>query len=717
MSDEQQASVASEDAAAVEEVLTYNAQSESNSSRSSASLPRSATSDSLVLWSQAASLQLTTASASAAVWPLEHGATRTCPGPPRFLAIVAPFQPVLQCTDVATILSRYQYYMPDCQLLPPVDPAISSYPASYEPDALATAALQSGAVVSRLELPSARAGSYSVPLVPRALHAAASSNWLPPYPPVTGTTAIEAWLHSAQGIKSLCATAASADQGLRTSQVSPVDQVNLLRAPAWGSPHSAGSSVTVQSTAATLYGQRPRSLQAPVTNIEAQLRFSHSKLRAAKAAAAMLEHKKEQQRSEQRGRDQHHTISNSNVQHNLSLGYVHQGGMVAQNGRVASASSPSTYMQQGGFTADALRPAHAAVGLRGHHTTAAAAAEQQPALPGFYDMRPAAAAHAQAQQLQAELLQAHPVFGAASSARQRTQYSGGDSSRSSSSPAPAPAQQHRRRTAAHSSALAATGALGTAGLLRERDELQAELTQLRSFRGNRMQQLEQEVTRTRDAARRVELVLDQQCAAIDSFLKWPCSSTVWTQQQWCSFAELNCSLWLPTSTQHYTGATEIARQRSKHFFRGATTAATGSTTASTAATASTSVDNKETTTAATAAIAAAVVEGGNERHDSTDCEATQLQFRIDRRHMYTRCSSDDSSSNSGRSSSSSRSSSNPSYSCAPFQCTRLTTQMGCVLGVAMFTSTTDTVLSVERLSSIHLLYDACSMAALLDADT
>jgi hypothetical protein len=84
----------------------------------------------------------------------------------------------------------------------------------------------------------------------------------------------------------------------------------------------------------------------------------------------------------------------------------------------------------------------------------------------------------------------------------------------------------------------------------------------------------------------------------------------------------------------------------------------------------------------------------------------RLQIVIERREIYTRCSDSMNSSNDSRT----------SHIGVPFLCRNAMTQSsGGVVGVALCTFVTDAVSSMQRLSSVQLVYDTYAMQTVLAA--
>jgi hypothetical protein len=199
----------------------------------------------------------------------------------------------------------------------------------------------------------------------------------------------------------------------------------------------------------------------------------------------------------------------------------------------------------------------------------------------------------------------------------------------------------------------------------------------------------------RDVFQQAERCLDTQWAVLDCFLKWLCSSAPCSEQHWALLTGQDCVLWLPVGSVYntaaaleaaqqcrtlvrFTGAAEIFSYGRQHFLQAAHRAYA----------------------ATTAAAATADASAAGHMPD------VQLQIVIERREMYTRCSDSMSSGNG----------SNTSYIGAPFMCRNAVTQgSGGVVGVAMCTFVTDAVSSLERLSSVQLVYDTYAMHTVLAA--
>eukprot|EP00953_Heterococcus_sp_UTEX-ZZ885_P033313 17343-Heterococcus_DN1.PRE.2 len=199
-------------------------------------------------------------------------------------------------------------------------------------------------------------------------------------------------------------------------------------------------------------------------------------------------------------------------------------------------------------------------------------------------------------------------------------------------------------------------------------------------------------------AQQAEHCLNTQWAVLDCFFKWLCSSASCTEQQWVSFAEQDCVLWLPVGSVEDTAATrEAAQQRRtlvrftgpaeilshgrQHFLH----AANGPHIATTATAAATGVGGTASTTATAT----------NATPDA------QLQVAIERKEMYKRCSDI------------MHRSSDAMYVAAPFLCKSAVTQGDSVVGVAVCKFVTDTTASnAQRLSGVNVLYDTCAMSRL-----
>jgi hypothetical protein len=191
---------------------------------------------------------------------------------------------------------------------------------------------------------------------------------------------------------------------------------------------------------------------------------------------------------------------------------------------------------------------------------------------------------------------------------------------------------------------------------------------------------------------------------LDCFFKWLCSSAPCTEQQWASFAEHSCVLWLPVGSVVNTAATrEAAQQRRtlvrftgpakilshgrQHFLHAADS--------SQAAAATTAADTDAGGSTASASGA------GTATNATPDA---QLQVAIERKEMYKRCS-DIMNTNSGS-----------MYIAAPFLCKNAVMQGDSVVGVAVCKFVTDTTASnAQRLSGVNVLYDTCAMSRLLAA--
>jgi hypothetical protein len=211
-----------------------------------------------------------------------------------------------------------------------------------------------------------------------------------------------------------------------------------------------------------------------------------------------------------------------------------------------------------------------------------------------------------------------------------------------------------------------------------------------------MLQIQTQPASIHDGSQQAEHNLDTQWAVLDCFFQWLCSSASCTEQQWATFAAQNCTLWLPIGSQENTAATCEAAQQSRtlvrftgaadilsygrqHFFQAASGA---------------QADATATATSAHAAGATYVLPD------------VQLQIFVERREMYTRCSD-----------SMSTSTEHVSNVGAPFMCKNVVIQGGVVVGIAMCKYVTDSASNVQRLSSVHLLYDTCAMSRLLAAAT
>jgi Basic region leucine zipper len=221
-------------------------------------------------------------------------------------------------------------------------------------------------------------------------------------------------------------------------------------------------------------------------------------------------------------------------------------------------------------------------------------------------------------------------------------------------------------------------------------------------RGITTQQLPTQAAIKRDGtqSQQPERCLDTQWAVLDCFFQWLCSSESCTEQQWGTFAEQNCVLWLPvgsvqntTATSEaaqqcrtlvrFTGAADILSYGRQHFFHAAS-----------------HVQAATTAAAATAGVGA----GATAAKSMPD---VRLQVVVERREMYTQCIE-----NMTRNTDS-------STSCigAPFMFKNASTRGGVVVGVAMCTFVTYASSSVQRLGSVNLIYDTCAMSTLLVAAT
>jgi hypothetical protein len=199
----------------------------------------------------------------------------------------------------------------------------------------------------------------------------------------------------------------------------------------------------------------------------------------------------------------------------------------------------------------------------------------------------------------------------------------------------------------------------------------------------------------RDVSQQTERCLDTQWVVLDCFLKWLCSSAPCSEQHWALFTGQDCVLWLPVGYVHstaaaleaaqqcrtlvrFTGAAEIFSYGRQHFLQAA----------------------NRTYTATTAAAATAGASAAGSLPD------VRLQIVIERREMYTRCSDRMNSNTDSRT----------SYIGAPFLCRNAMPQgSGGVVGVAMCTFVTDAVSSLQRLSSVQLVYDTYAMQTVLAA--
>jgi hypothetical protein len=207
---------------------------------------------------------------------------------------------------------------------------------------------------------------------------------------------------------------------------------------------------------------------------------------------------------------------------------------------------------------------------------------------------------------------------------------------------------------------------------------------------------------TSDDTQQAERHLDTQWAVLNCFFKWLCSSASCSEQQWSTFADQNCVLCLPVGVVQdtaaareaaqqcctlvrFTGAADILGSGRQHFLQVANAAH------------------------AAAAVAAATVISATADATGTAAADTmpdvRLQVVVERREMYTRCSDSVNSSPD----------SSTSYVGAPFMCKNSTTQGDGVIGVAMCTFVTDATSSVQRLSSVQLIYDTYAMQTVLAA--
>jgi hypothetical protein len=214
---------------------------------------------------------------------------------------------------------------------------------------------------------------------------------------------------------------------------------------------------------------------------------------------------------------------------------------------------------------------------------------------------------------------------------------------------------------------------------------------------NKQQNQTQAATKC-DSAQQAARCLDTQWAVLDCFFQWLCSSESCSEQQWGTFAEQSCTLWLPvgsvqntTTTSEapqqcralvrFTGAADILSYGRQHFLQVAKRAHT-------------------VAAAATAGVGATATA-------AKSMPDVRLQVVVERREMYTR-----------RIDSLNRSTdSNTSCMGAPFFCRSAVTQGGGVVGVAMCKFLTDSTSSVQRLSNVNLIYDTCAMSTLLAAAT
>jgi hypothetical protein len=196
-----------------------------------------------------------------------------------------------------------------------------------------------------------------------------------------------------------------------------------------------------------------------------------------------------------------------------------------------------------------------------------------------------------------------------------------------------------------------------------------------------------------DGTQHTDRCLDVHWAVLDCFFKWLCSSATCPEQQWGAFAEQSCVLWLPVGVVQnttaareaaqqcrtlvrFTGAADILSYGRQHFLQ---------------------VAKRAHTAAAAATAGATGTAAANAIPD------VRLQVVVERKEMYIRCS--DSMNRSTDSST--------SYIGAPFLCRSAVTQGGGVIGVAMCTFVTDTTSSVQRLSSVQLIYDTYAMQTVL----
>eukprot|EP00953_Heterococcus_sp_UTEX-ZZ885_P018024 10076-Heterococcus_DN1.PRE.1 len=242
---------------------------------------------------------------------------------------------------------------------------------------------------------------------------------------------------------------------------------------------------------------------------------------------------------------------------------------------------------------------------------------------------------------------------------------------------------------------------------KERNRISAHNSRVR--KQEYLQQLEHEVAAYRVAAHRGLELLNEQWTVLNSFLRWFCTSDTRSQEQWGTFADENCVLWLPlgdaasseaAAARHnstvvcFTGVAEIASHGRQHFLNSGTTSDT-------------------------AAAAAAAVPNNDSRQTSAMMDVNSQgdtlsgpHIVVDRQQMYTRCSS--TTADSGSSSSNVN---NLSYVSAQFMCSRHVTYTSAVYGAAACTFVTDCNSGQQRLISVNLLYDTCAMARLLAATT
>jgi bZIP transcription factor len=252
---------------------------------------------------------------------------------------------------------------------------------------------------------------------------------------------------------------------------------------------------------------------------------------------------------------------------------------------------------------------------------------------------------------------------------------------------------------------------------KERNRISAHNSRIR--KQEYLQQLEQEVAAYRAAAHHGFELLNEQWTALNSFLRWFCTSGTRSQEQCGTFADENCTLWLPlgdvasneaaaVAAQHnstvvcFTGVAEIASLGRQHFFNCGTTS-----------------DMAAAAVAAAAAAAAAAVTSDDSGQTSTmmniDSQGdalSGLHMVVDRQQMYTRCSS-----TTADSSSSTSNVNNLSYVSAQFMCSRHVTYTSAVHGAAACTFAADCNSGQQRLISVNLLYDTCAMARLVAATT
>jgi bZIP transcription factor len=251
---------------------------------------------------------------------------------------------------------------------------------------------------------------------------------------------------------------------------------------------------------------------------------------------------------------------------------------------------------------------------------------------------------------------------------------------------------------------------------KERNRISAHNSRVR--KQEYLQQLEHEVAAYRAAAHREVELLNEQWTALNSFLRWFCTSDTCSQEQWGTFADENCVLWLPlgdvasneaaaVAAQHnntvvcFTGVAEIASHGRQHFFDSGATSDTAVAAAAAAAAAATAV------TGGVSSQTSAMMDV-----DSQNGALSGLHIVVDRQQMYTRCSS-----TTADSGSSSSNVSNLSYVSAHFMCSRHVTYTSAVHGAAACTFAADCNSGQQRLISVNLLYDTCAMARLLAATT